>query len=243
MPKSEYIRLRSLRSVISAGAPMSAMIQCSFNHILHPDATVSQCWGTTELGWVSVFSRNEKDTTASIGRLLPNTSLKIVDEDGKIVTKDGVLGEACVRSASMFSGYRGKHLLECEPCDEEGYYHTGDRVYFEKGRLYIQGRIKDTMKVNGWQVSPEEIQDVIMQLKPRGVIDCAVKGVESFRDGLQETRPRAFVVKDSSKTVTEEDIKQHVAMNLIAYKRLSGGVIFVESIPRSATGKILRRLL
>ena len=122
--------------------------------------------------------------------------------------------------------------------------------------------VQDIIKVNGWQVSPAELEAIILQHP--AVLDVAVVGVSRVNDdGIEETRPRAFVVprsesKSTSLTyvsppcspelpagyhISEAEIQDYVAAEVITYKRLTGGVIFVDQIPRSPTGKILRRLL
>lgn len=234
--------LQSLRYIICAGAPITAAVQTKLYSNLNPSATIAQCWGATELGWVSVFSHLESDRSGSVGRLLPNTQLKIIDDDGKPVTTDNSTGEAHIKSQSMFSRYRGNPTANANAFDEEGYYCTGDRVYIQEGKIFICGRMKDILKVNGWQVSPEEIEEVIFGLD--AVSDCAVIGHTVFNAmGLEETKPRAYVVKKTHSATTAEDIVKHVSDNLVRYKRLSGGVVFVNEIPRSNTGKVLRRIL
>jgi acyl-coenzyme A synthetase/AMP-(fatty) acid ligase len=243
-PKSMDPQLSSLRYVICAGAPMNPKVQQRFSRRLHYAANVVQAYGTTELGWISAFGHREHDSSGSVGYPLPGVCLKIVDENGQIVTGENEVGEACVCSPSMFSGYRGDPTLNLDTHDDEGFYRTGDRVRIENGKIFIHGRTKDIMKVNGFQVSPDELQTVIMELEAHGVLDCAVIGHEIVsKDGLDETQPRAFVVKKPDSSLTAEMISKHVTKNLARYKRLTGGVFFIDEIPRNPTGKILRREL
>lgn len=238
--------LHSLRYILCAGAPMDAAIQDRFYQAIHPEGVVAQVWGTTETGWVTAFGSAEKDSSGSVGRCLPGVKVKIVDEHGQVLA-DGSPGEARVHTPSIFSGYLGLGEAIETDIDDEGYYHTGDRAYIQYDRVFVDGRIKDTMKVNGWQVSPTELENILLQHPD--VIDAAVIGKERVdEDGLKATFPQAFVVHrclscEDEPTIIEEDVKSFVASQVVGYKRLAGGVVFLKEIPRNPTGKILRRVL
>ncbi|KAK5949785.1 hypothetical protein OHC33_009174 [Knufia fluminis] len=230
-------KLHSLRRLICAGAPMNPEVQKKLYNYLSPEARISQCWGTTETGWVTLTPVKELDQSGSVGRLTANTQLKIVSTGGL-----SGHGEALVKSPSIFLGYRENPSANESSFDSEGYYRTGDRAYFKDGKVFIEGRIKDVMKVNGWQVSPEELEEKI-QAHPK-VVDCAVVGhVSTDRAGLEEVKPRAYVVLKEGSRADADDICTWVNLRTASYKHLKGGVFFVDSIPRNASGKILRRLL
>lgn len=238
--------LFSLRYVLCAGASIDAAIQEKFYRVIHPEGIVAQVWGTTETGWVTAFGSAEKDSSGSVGRCLSGVEVKIVDADGQTIV-DGSLGEACVRTPSIYSGYLGQSSINVLDVDDGDYYHTGDRAYLQGDRIFVDGRIKDTMKVNGWQVSPAELENILLQHP--NIIDAAVIGKDRVnKDGLKETFPQAFVVRrhlacEDEPTIIEEDVKSFVAAQVVTYKRLTGGVFFVKNIPRNPTGKILRRVL
>ena len=260
LPKDKQHCLQSLRYILCAGAPIAANLQSRLYEVLSRDAVIAQVWGATEVGWASMFNYNEKDLSGSVGRLQPGVELKLVSE-GNAINEDLVHGEAYIRSPSMFTHYRNDSAATAEAFDNQGFYRTGDRVYMHKGKVFIDGRVKDTFKVNGWQVSPSEIEGVLVS-HPR-VADAAVFPLAT-RDanGLEITRPRAHVVPrvgadlsevadsatqdDTEKALlplTSREIVNYAASKLVAYKRLTGGVRFVDKIPRSAIGKILRRSL
>ena len=109
--------------------------------------------------------------------------------------------------------------------------------YDEDGDWFITDRLKELIKVKGFQVAPAELEDLLRRLG--GVKDVAVIGVPDERAGEV---PRAYVVK-ADESLTEEDVKSHVAANLSVYKHLAGGVEFLAEIPKSAAGKILRKNL
>ena len=120
----------------------------------------------------------------------------------------------------------------------EGWCHTGDiGFYDEQGRVFIEDRKKELIKVKGLQVAPAELENVLRGLD--GVADVAVVGVPDHRAG---ELPRAYVVKKGEQQgLTEEQVKSHVAKALAPHKQLGGGVEFLEEIPKSAAGKILRK--
>jgi len=119
---------------------------------------------------------------------------------------------------------------------KDGWLHTGDIGYYDQGEnLFIVDRLKELIKVKGYQVAPAELEDVIRSIPE--ATDVAVIGVDDDRYGEV---PRAYVVRSSS-SLQEADVAQHVASRLSPYKHLKGGVEFVDTIPKSAAGKILRK--
>ena len=118
------------------------------------------------------------------------------------------------------------------------WFKTGDIVtYDEEGFFYIVDRTKDMMKVSGYQVSPTELENEIR--KAGGVTDVAVIGVPDEKAGEV---PRAFIVRESEE-VTKEKIEEYLERNIAKYKRLRGGIVFLEQLPKSPTGKVLRKEL
>jgi acyl-coenzyme A synthetase/AMP-(fatty) acid ligase len=226
---------------------------------LHPEANVAQCWGTTEAGWHTLFDWNEKDTSGSVGRLLPNVDIKLLDDNESSIPSEDEVGEALIRSPGMFRRYIGDQQASSEAFHSDGFYRTGDFAFVRDGKVFYTGRRKEIMKVNGWQVSPIEVETVLLE-DPR-IVDAAVYGVSCDNgQGIWQTTLCAFVVRSLLESVnakdqssdepheeavhklTEEDVKKFVASRLISYKHLKR-VSFVKRIPRSPTGKILRSRL
>ncbi len=252
-------QLRSLRYVICAGATLNSRAQTRLSERLHPEANVAQCWGTTEAGWHTLFDWNEKDTSGSVGRLLPNVDIKLLDDKQNNIKSEDEVGEALIRSAGMFHRYVGDHQASSEAFDRDGFYRTGDFAFVRDGKVFYTGRRKEIMKVNGWQVSPIEVETVLLE-DPR-IADAAVCGVSCDNgQGIWQTTLCAYVVRNFLESVnangrlsdepneeavhklSEEDVKKFVASKLISYKHLKR-VSFVKRIPRSPTGKILRSRL
>lgn len=171
----------------------------------------------------------------SCGMLVANTRIKLIDPDTGALIEKGKPGEICVQGPQIMSGYH-KNKEATDSTIIDGYLHTGDVGYFENGYLFIVDRIKELIKVKGLQVAPLEIEGVLREHP--GVIDCGVVGKPDPRFGEV---PVAFVVAGENKP-SAKDLQDYVASKVAEYKQI-GEVIFIESIPKNLTGKILRRSL
>lgn len=192
------------------------------------------------------FYWDEEDFTGSVGRAKPNTDFKIIDDDGKDISGYDVRGELCVRSPAVVRGYVGTKEGEVnrKDWDADGFYRTGDIALrkSENGLYYLVDRKKELIKVRAFQVAPAELEGVL--LDHPGIADAAVIGVKFERAGTE--LPRAYIVRqtgDAGASLTERDVQQFLASKLASYKRLDGGVVFTEAIPKNASGKILKRIL
>ena len=134
-------------------------------------------------------------------------------------------------------GYYKNPQANKESFDGE-WFCTGDVVtYDEEGFFYIVDRSKDVIKVSGYQVSPTELENEIRKVP--GVTDVAVIGVPD--DKMGEV-PKAFVVR-ASEGLTKQKIEEFIEPNIAKYKRLNGGIVFLDQLPKSPTGKVLRKEL
>ena len=146
-------------------------------------------------------------------------------------------GEICVRGPLVMKGYVGNDEATRNTIDADGWLHTGDVGYYdEDGFFFITDRIKELIKYKGSQVAPSEIEAIL--LSHPEIVDAGVAGVPDEEAG---ELPRAFVVKREVSTLTEDQVSSFVADQVSSVKKLRGGVIFVNSIPKNASGKILRR--
>ncbi|XP_069168779.1 uncharacterized protein [Procambarus clarkii] len=142
-----------------------------------------------------------------------------------------------IRQHKMMTGYYRKPDATSATIDSEGWLHSGDiGSCDEEGSFAIVDRIKDLIKVKALQVSPSELEEVVLQ-HPK-VVEVSVVGVPDSRIG---EAPRAYVV--TSAPTTQDEITKFVDSKVAPYKRLVGGVVFVREIPKTATGKVLRREL
>jgi 4-coumarate--CoA ligase len=178
----------------------------------------------------------------SVGRLCPNVSAKIVSPDESEVAA-GQTGEIWIKGPNIFKGYLNNPKGTANAFSEDGYFKTGDIGYADdQGNFYITDRLKELIKYKSFQVAPAELEGVLV-CHPK-IDDVAVMGVY---DANQATElPRAYVV--AAKGVkhgkeTEEEIVGWLAGKVASYKRLRGGIRFVDEIPKSTSGKILRRIL
>ena len=253
-----------MKSVLCGAAPLGRESQSKLKELLPPEATVLQVWGMTETCCVaSMFHYPENDYTGSVGRMLPNLDAKyvfrilrkegkrltsnrrIIDDDGKEITGYDIRGELCIRGPTITTGYFENPQANAESFDSEGFFKTGDIVYCdgESKKWYVVDRKKELIKVRGFQVAPPELESVL--LSHPHIIDAAVIGIKNAAEKDVE-HPRAYVVKrpvPESKALDEKTVKEYCGSRLARYKELTGGVHFVEAIPKNASGKILKRVL
>ncbi|KAI6356013.1 hypothetical protein MCOR25_008012 [Pyricularia grisea] len=249
--KLKQYDLSSVHGVFSGAAPLGEETVGSLNKI-YPKWVVTQGYGMTETA-TAVSGTSEDDIyTRSSGSLLPGVKAKVVDPDGKEITQLDTPGELWLQSPSVTLGYLNneKATHETFVWDEDGrWIRTGDEVLFTLSpggneHLVILDRIKELIKVKGHQVAPAELEAHLLDHPAVG--DCSVIQVPDDHSGEV---PKAFVVKNAaySKGKSDKDlareIEKHVEEHKASYKWLRGGVEFVDEIPKSPSGKILRRLL
>ncbi|CAD0111257.1 unnamed protein product [Aureobasidium uvarum] len=240
--RASPILLRNLRRVWCAGEFLSPKTRKAMYRLLHEDAVISQVWGMTEFGRITSSERGEKDDDGSVGRLLPNTEARVVNEYGVEVLDEGYYGQIQVRGPSIMNSYSGCPTGTAEAFSD-GWLKTGDFGYMKSGKVYIVGRVKELIKVRGWQVSPNEIEDVLL-MHPL-IVDAAVIGFRPVGRISKDELPRAYVVtNDRHLTGLDElEVMEHVKDRLASFKALDGGMEFVDSIPRNHNGKIMRHQL
>ncbi|KAJ6584756.1 hypothetical protein B0H19DRAFT_395520 [Mycena capillaripes] len=182
-------------------------------------------------------------SSGSVGMLLPGVQARVVKSDGTLAGYNEP-GELVVKTPSLAFGYYKNREASEEAFTANGWFRTGDEVKItENGEVWITGRLKELIKVRAFQVSPAELEGLI--LNHPDVSDACVIGVPDETSGEV---PRAFVVlteaakKKDPRPITAS-IQKYVADRKIRYKHLAGGVEFVPLIPKNASGKILRRIL
>lgn len=194
---------------------------------------VGNRYGMTEIcGGITVNVTGKK---FSVGEMMPNVDAKIISEDGTLLGI-GENGEICVKSNFPFIGYYGDENQIKTILDADGWLHSGDIGHFdENGNLFLIDRKKDIMKYKSYQISPSELEEVIS--KNLGVSAVAVVGIP---DEIATDLPAAVIVRVKNSTVTEEEIFNLVARDLSDFKKLRGGVYFVDELPKTASGKMQR---
>lgn len=240
-PLVEDYDLSSVHTVFSGAAPLDGeTAQLAGRRI---GARMMQGYGMSELSPVSHAMPHDRDDipVSSVGTALPNTVCKLIDtESGRELTEtgpDGTTppGELWVKGPNVMLGYLNRPDATAETLDADGFLHTGDvAVYHEGGWFQIVDRVKELIKYKGYQVAPAQLEALL--LSHPSVADAAVIGV---RDEEGEEIPKAFVVTADA-ALTGEDVMAFVAAHVAPYKKIRR-VEFIESIPKSASGKILRK--
>ncbi|XP_063875633.1 uncharacterized protein LOC135108489 [Scylla paramamosain] len=233
--------ISSLKSVMSASSPLAPLTLQAFK--TRVNCRVRQGYGLTE-NCASVTQNNPAFgfKMGSVGRVLPYQEVKIVTPGSSKGLPPGEEGEVWVRSPGIMLGYASTPGSACSSpvLKEGGWLPTGDLGHCDhEGFLFITDRIKDIIKVKGFQVSSNEIEDVLRGAE--GVGEVAVIAVPSSRLG---EAPRAYVVPLPGMPVPSlQVLKDYVAARLPEHKHLAGGVQVVDAIPKNGTGKVLKRRL
>lgn len=200
-----------------------------------------QGYGMTETSALSFLSPNDCSNYATIGYAASNTQGKIVklDDTNYIGCDANEVGELLVRGNHVMKGYLNNKEATDAAFVKGNWLRTGDMVsYDENGLCYVKDRLEELIKVKGYQVAPAELEE-ILRTHPH-IQDAAVIGVPHE---LYGEVPKAFIVKKKGVLLKDSDVHGFIEKQIAEYKRLRGGVQFVENVPKSSTGKILRREL
>ncbi|KAK5059576.1 hypothetical protein LTR69_006165 [Exophiala sideris] len=233
--------LSSVRMLHSSAAPLTKdLVDMVYKRLEVP---IKQGYGLSEAapGVVSQSWSQWRTTIGSVGKLCPSMSIKFVDK-GKEVPVDET-GELWIKGPNVFKGYYDNPKATAESLDAEGWYRTGDIGYIDRDRnIYITDRVKELIKYNGFQVAPAQLEGLL--LAHPAVNDVAVVGV--FSEDRATELPRAYIVLAQgyqADAKLERDIHEWLNKKIAPYKRLRGGIRFIDIIPKSAAGKVLRRVL
>ncbi|KAJ2994242.1 hypothetical protein HDV02_001744 [Globomyces sp. JEL0801] len=228
--------LSSLRIAICAAAPMGKTLCEEFLQTI--GIPVKQTYGMTEMSPLCHYTPTENIVDGSVGVLLPNQEAKLIDSDGKELGYNEK-GELCIRGRNVMKGYLNNPKATKETIDNDNWIHTGDMaIKTPDGYLFIVDRLKELIKYNGFQVVPAELEAILIS-HPQ-IKDATVIGIPDPSAG---ELPKAFVVLNPGSILTESEVFDFVASKVSPHKKLRGGVQFIDVIPKSAAGKILRRLL
>jgi len=232
--------MSSLRTIVSAAAPLGKDTENAAKERLNLD--IKQAWGMSELSPVGTIVSDHNQKTGSIGPLVSSTNGKVIDADTGKSLGPNEPGELCIKGPQVMMGYFNDTEKTQKCLSDDGWLRTGDLAYYDKdGFFYITDRIKELIKVRGFQVAPAELEELL--LMNEHVQDVAVIQVP---DEVSGELPRAYVVLKplaNVEEVTEAYLKDWVKERVSPHKRINGGVVFLEQIPKSASGKILRRIL
>ncbi|KRW73721.1 long-chain-fatty-acid--CoA ligase FadD1 [Stutzerimonas nitrititolerans] len=198
---------------------------------------ICEGYGMTETAPVVSVNPFQNNQIGTIGIPMPSTRCKVIDDEGNDLPV-GAIGELCVKGPQVMKGYWQRPEATAEVLDAEGWLKTGDiAIIQDDGYMRIVDRKKDMILVSGFNVYPNELEDVLATLP--GVLQCAAIGVPDERAG---EAIKLFVVTRPGESLTKEQVMQHMHDNVTGYKRPKY-VEFRESLPTTNVGKILRREL
>ena len=237
-PLVDNFDLTSLELIMSGAAPLGEGVAAEA--AARVGCNVAQGYGMTEASPVTHLLPTNLggDKIGSLGLPIPNTEVMIVDpETGKPLPRNEN-GEIWIRGPQIMKGYLNKPDATAESIDPEGWYKTGDIGYVDdEGYFYAVDRMKELIKYKGMQVAPAELEALL--LTHPSVSDAAVTPVPDEEAG---ELPKAFVVLKPGQDSDEQDIMDFVAEKVAPHKKIRI-VEFLDQIPKSASGKILRRVL
>jgi long-chain acyl-CoA synthetase len=197
---------------------------------------IREGYGLTEASPIVTTSTGAPVRFGSVGRVLSGVEIKLVNADGDALVGD--VGEILVRGANVFQGYYGDPDATAAVLTDDGWLHTGDMATTDDdGYLYLVDRSKDLIIVSGFNVYPAEVEEML--LTHPAVLEAAVVGVPHPHSG---EAVKAYVVTVPGATVDEDALIEHSLDHLARYKCPSK-VIFVDALPRNASGKLVRRSL
>jgi len=227
--------LSSVESVFCGAAPVPAASAAKLKEMTKPELIFQEGFGMTEVLGSHMTPVNDV-RLGFCGKPIPNTEVKVIDiETGKMVPA-GERGEMCIRGPQLMSHYHKNPSATAESIID-GWFHTGDIVIAtDDGFFSIVDRMKELIKVKGLQVAPSELENILLKLS--GVQDVGVVSVPDERAG---ELPRAYIITDGN--VTEDQINAYMTEQLAPHKQLKGGIKFVDELPKSPTGKLLRKEL
>ncbi|EXJ79122.1 hypothetical protein A1O3_08623 [Capronia epimyces CBS 606.96] len=243
--------LSSLRMTNSGAAPLTRdLVETLYKR---KGVRVKQGYGLSETSPTIFIQRWEDwlDSVGSTGWMVPNLEAKFCavpgpgqESDGNKEVPRGQVGELYVRGPNVFVGYHNNQAATVECLDQDGWFRTGDVGFMDdKGNLTITDRVKELIKYKGFQVPPAELEGYLANHEL--VDDVAVVGVDSAELGTEV--PRAYVVrKGGLQAVKPKDAQEIITWlngKVANHKKLRGGLKFVDAVPKSVSGKILRRVL
>ena len=234
-PKINTVDFSHLKITLAGGMATQTKVAKQWKEVT--GSTVIEGYGLTECApMVSVNAYNVDVHDGSIGLPMPGTDLRLINDKNEIVDTVNCVGEIEIKGPQVMVGYWNSPT-ETEEAFNDGWFKSGDIGLFnEEGLLYLVDRKKDMILVSGFNVYPNEIEDIVVQLD--GVLEAAVIGIEDEATG---ERVKLFVVLNDHK-VTVGNIKTHCAKYLTRYKQPKQ-IEIVTELPKNNVGKVLRRLL
>ncbi|WP_342649427.1 long-chain-fatty-acid--CoA ligase FadD1 [Pseudomonas sp. REB1044] len=198
---------------------------------------ICEGYGMTETSPVAAVNPSEANQVGTIGIPVPSTLCKVIDDNGQELPL-GEIGELCIKGPQVMKGYWQREDATAEILDGDGWLKTGDIAVIQPdGYMRIVDRKKDMILVSGFNVYPNELEDVLVTLP--GVLQCAAIGVPDEKSGEVI---KMFIVAKPGVTLTKEQVMTHMRANVTGYK-VPKAIEFRDALPTTNVGKILRREL
>ena len=233
-PGFAEIDFSSLRVCIGGGMAVQPAVAKDWKQLT--GSTILQGYGLTETSPVAVVNPLGSEFTGAIGLPVSSTEVMITDDDGNAL-QIGEIGEICIKGPQVMEGYWQRPQETANVMLPGGWLKTGDVGRMdEDGYIFIEDRKKDMILVSGFNVYPNEIENIVVEME--GILEAAAIGVPDERSG---EAVKLFVVRTDS-AITEQDVLDHCRENLTGYKRPKL-VEFRDDLPKTNVGKILRRAL
>ncbi|XP_054806854.1 4-coumarate--CoA ligase 1-like [Prosopis cineraria] len=232
--------LSSIRMIMCGAAPLKKELEDAVRAKI-PNATLGQAYGMTEAGpAVSMSLAFGKEAfevkSGGCGTIVRNAEMKIVDPDTGISLRRNQVGEICIKGNQIMKGYLNDAEATERTIDERGWLHSGDIGYVDDDdELFIVDRLKEMIKYKGFQVAPAELEALL--ISHPFISDAALV---PMKDEVAGEVPVAFVVKSQGFNISADEIMEYISSKVVYYKRIKR-VFFVGSIPRTPSGKILRK--
>ncbi|RMQ47058.1 Acyl-CoA synthetase /AMP-acid ligase II [Pseudomonas cichorii] len=224
-----------LKVTLSGGMALQQAVAERWKEVTH--CSICEGYGMTETSPVATVNPISNIQMGTIGIPVPSTLCKVIDDAGNELPL-GEVGELCVKGPQVMKGYWQRQEATDEILDAEGWLKTGDIAIIQPdGYMRIVDRKKDMILISGFNVYPNELEDVLVTLP--GVLQCAAIGVPNEKSGEEI---KVFVVAKPGVTLTKEQVMEHMRANLTGYK-VPRSVEFRDVLPTTNVGKILRREL
>ncbi|QXH45613.1 long-chain-fatty-acid--CoA ligase FadD1 [Pseudomonas xanthosomatis] len=225
----------SLKITLSGGMALQLSVAERWKAVT--GCAICEGYGMTETSPVAAVNPAEANQVGTIGIPVPSTLCKVIDDNGQELPL-GEVGELCVKGPQVMKGYWQREDATAEILDSNGWLKTGDIALIQPdGYMRIVDRKKDMILVSGFNVYPNELEDVLAALP--GVLQCAAIGVPDEKSGEVI---KVFIVVKPGMTLTKEQVMEHMRANVTGYK-VPKAIEFRDSLPTTNVGKILRREL
>ncbi|KAK5648573.1 hypothetical protein RI129_003465 [Pyrocoelia pectoralis] len=227
--------LSSLTELSVGGSPLSTHITCKALERFNIQE-VRQGYGLTETTIITALTPLRSGKISSVGKLLSFTKAKVINVDTGESLGPYKIGELCIKGETVMKGYMGDANATEKAIDKSGWFHTGDACYYDEDEyLYIVDRLKELIKYKSFQVAPAELEALLVEYP--GITEAAVVGKPDLVAG---ELPTAFIVTQPDANITEQEVLTYIKGIVSKEKQLRGGVYLIDTIPKNATGKIVR---